>query len=163
MGIDPSHQTNGWAVMSCDENNLLKVMKYGEVGVADCWINPSVSEESARYMQYGMMADALLEIAKRNEVEKVVIEAAWTSIISKPMIFTIEARAVICSAFQISSYVRDITTYSTMKVKKYMVGTRKVSKAQMKKAVKDMYKIKEKISDHEADAIALITSYILSK
>jgi Holliday junction resolvasome RuvABC endonuclease subunit len=166
LGIDPSYKNIGYAVMRLTSGNRhtgkkpLKIIKYGVIHPELNYIIRACGAEHQKYAAYMQMADDLIAICHREEVKEVVIEAAYAHLVSKEMLMTIEARAVVYAALAVDMRVHRVHTYSALSVKKYMLGSsRNKTKKQMKDAVKSLYKIEGKLEDHEADAIALITAY----
>jgi Holliday junction resolvasome RuvABC endonuclease subunit len=164
MGIDPSYKSTGWSVMKIEDRWPTRVLAHG---VADGVLKESDRMltqyphkdlgDDLRYTLYKQMAKQIVKIGKKHNVEHYIVESMYTNILARSMMYSIEARAIICA--EIVNTGSCLSIHSAQSVKKFMLGTvKKTTKKQMISAVHELYVV-DKISDHEADAIALVASW----
>jgi Holliday junction resolvasome RuvABC endonuclease subunit len=157
MGIDPSHQNAGWAVVD-DNAGFPSLLCYGVVKGS---IVKGDTAEDSRYRSYLDMGDTLLDIAEENAIDRVVVESMYAGNLGMNMMKSVEARAVFC-AMIVDEYSLDI--HHAMSVKKYFgiksKGTQ--AKKDLTAKIREIFELEGKVEDHSIDAIALALSWIHS-
>lgn len=156
MGIDPSYKATGWAVLDFGTTGNVRILNkgvYESTMVSD--LSPK-QDDGDRYCHYVLQAENLMAIAKRNKVYDFVVEGMFTNIVARTMMYSIEARAVIC-AYIARGNVHNLTTITQQTVKAYWFPKSKVkiTKRMMVKKIVEFFSLTSGLSDHTADAIAL--------
>lgn len=157
LGIDPGLSKCGWALLQtdCNDNKRYRLFKYGEIHT----LPHSEEKNSSVGDRLKIIFSELEKVLKKYKPDVVCVESQFYSKISKNMINTYFATAVIyllCSLYGIQ-----LKEFSAKTIKLAVTGFGSASKFQIKKMIKLLLNTENEIpSEHINDAIAVALCYL---